>query len=226
MNRYGKGIGVFIGLVVLAALVFYIVPKIGSLLSAHSNDQTDAPAVSEDEDAAIFENFLSDLNASPQYTFCAVRSTTGVTDSYSDVMYCTVKGNDYVIQLEKDKEVYRQIYVDGEYTLVNDTEKTVYKNTQEIDFPDTHFREAVTGKIIGTQGEIINGNQVVGVQLYKNGTVYMFYFDQTGELIRYYYIYNNNEITIDFCNFVMGFTDGISFSVSPSFEQDYNIPCL
>lgn len=197
MTRFSKIFVIIIVLFLLVVLAVNITPVISAAMNQNSTEQTSRVSDSS-KGAKVFENFLSSLNSAKQYSFCVTKSVTG-HDVTSVLVYgCTIRGDDYAIKIVEDDQELRQLYIDGEYMYINDTAETVYMNVQEIDIPDIHFQEALTGRLINTSEEIIDGNQVICVEIYKNGTVYAFYFDQQEELIRFYYIYDNHEITIDF----------------------------
>lgn len=202
MNRFGKIIGIIIGLIILGVLVINIIPVISTVMNQKPVEQTSKIDVSDGSEGAIaFENFLSNMASAKQFSFCVVKSVKE-QDSISVMDFgCTIRGDDYAVKFVENEQEFRQLYLDGKHTYINDTEKTVYKNFRVIDFPDVHFLEALSGKLIHTDSEIVNGNQVNCVQLYKNGIVYAVYFNQLGELTRFYYIYDSNEIALDFCGF-------------------------
>lgn len=202
-NSLGKIIGIVFGSILLAALVFFIVPRISPGVNSMPTVQA-TDDLEQSVGVKLFRDFQSDLNASTQYSFCATKRVTGKDADFELYFVCTIRGDDYVIKTVSGNQERRQLYIDGKNTYINDNEKLVYQNVHEIDFPDTHFQEALTGKVINAYGEIIDGYQANCVELYKNGMVYAVYFDQNGELLRFYYIYDGNEVKLDFCGFFFG----------------------
>jgi len=205
MDRYGKIIGIVIGFVLLAVLAFYIAPQISTMMNPASALSTSQSSDTDDPDGVkSLTDFLADMNTTSKHSYCAIKTVSN-TDEQSKFYYgCTIRGADYSVKSVEEDRIHRQLFIDGKYIFIDDTEKTVYPNVQIMDFPDTRFQEALAGKVISFNGEIIDGNQLDCVQMYKDGTVYALYFNQQGEMIRFYYIYDSNEIAIDFCGFYFG----------------------
>jgi len=219
MDRYGKTISIIVGLGLLVALAFFIAPLISDMTSAASTDDAALQIAVESSDGGkAFANFLSNLEATNQYSFCAVKSISDSGDLSELFFGCTIRENDYAIKVVENDEERRQLFIDGEYTYINDTSEIVYIKGRDIDFPITHLQEALTGKLIHADEEIIDGNHANRVQIYKNGIIYALYFDQRGDLIRFYYIYDSNEIALDFCGFY--FDEGLDF-VSFNIPSEY-----
>ena len=202
MNKSGKIIAIVIGLILLAVLVYFIAPIILNALNKDSGEPAASPVVTEtSEEAQLFENFVADLNAAAQYSICATKTVTKQGEESIVEFGCTVRGDDYAVKIVADDQTYRQFYIGGEYTYADDTTEMIYENVQVVDFPDIHLMKATTGKIINTGEAIVDGNQLIYVEIYKEGIVYAFYLNQQGSLVSFYYIYDNNEVTIDFTSF-------------------------
>ncbi len=213
MNRWGRRIGVIIAAIVLAALTFFAAPRIGDWTQAYLVKPSAAQALPKEDTSGQIGAFLSGLKAAEKYSIAGVKKVAGGDSPYSMDFSCAVNGADYAVQAVFDGNTFRQLYKGGKYTLVDDTAQKIYEDVLYIDIPASPIREALTGRVIRSRGEILNGNQVSCIELYHDGRVYAFYLNQQGALVRYYYIYESNEVTIDFTKAVAGSASGVSFEL-------------
>jgi hypothetical protein len=205
--------------VLIAALTVIFAPGINHWMSARASK---TGAVSDAEaspgDTGLSIPFLASLDTAAKFGFSGTKTITGQAGSYALSFACAVDGDDYAVQTISEGHTYRQLYVDGQYMLIDDTAKTIRKGILEFAFPDPQLKNAIKGKLIRSTGEIINGTQVTRTDLYFDGTVYAYYFNQKGELIRYYYIYDGNEVTLDFTQFMIGGAGSASFDAPTAYS--------
>ena len=225
MSKLGIVIGIVIGLIVLVVIAVNLYPVVTAAgILDQTNDASASGSVDDTAALAAFENFRSHINSPEQYCFCMLKTVRGLNADYSRYFLCTVEGEDYVIRVNNGDSWYRQLHVDGEYTLIDDATETYYPNVNRIEFPDTHLVEGSVGKVIQVGEEIVEGNSASCVKTYANDTVYAFYFNQQGTLIRFYYIYNNAETNIDFCDFVFNSVECATFDIPFSYTRSTDSP--
>jgi len=212
MNR-ARVAFVILGLLVLAAAAYYAAPYLRP-----ANAGAPAPSAA---DAAVkkFHDFAAKLESAPEYSYCVVKTVAGRGASYSKYSF-TMSGDDYAVEIERDGDILRQIYKAGKHVFVDDTNKTYYPDSECIGPPDVHFTGALSGKPADAGSEILNGFLRDYVRVYKDGTVYVYYFDSQGEIVRFYYIYDSNSITLDFCRFVFGrCPECVSFDIPDTYAM-------
>lgn len=221
-----KAIAIGFAFVLLAsAFVVLSIPSVvnglQSIVSGKQNETNSISDVANSPEAKMLNSFLSGLNSAPQYSFSGTKRISGDADNAPKTVTfsCTVKGGDYAVGTVRDGHAYRQLYVDGTYTLIDDTSRTVYQGVSYIGFPDDRLTEAFAGKLTRTREEIFSGNKVNTFELYNNGIVFALYFNKRDELIRYLYFYDSHEITIDFNRFAAGNGTGVSFDVPTAYTQ-------
>ena len=213
MNRWGRSIGVIAAIIVLAVLMFVAAPRIGGWTQAYLIKPSAAMALPKEDTSKAMGDFLASLKTAEKYSIAGTKKVAGVSSPYSMDFACAVSGADYAVQTVLNGNTLRQIYKGGKYTLLDDTSKKSYKDVLYIDIPDSHIKEALNGRLIRSRGEILNGNQTTCIEFYKDGRVYAFYLNQQGTLVRYYYIYEGSEVTIDFTKAVVGSSSGVSFDL-------------
>lgn len=221
MSKRAKAVWIALTVLFFVAVAAFVAPMVGSWLNAQGG-KDNAPVSTGNTDSAevkMFKDFASRLAASPAYSFSGTKEISGQTKPYTEQFSCTVNGGNYAVMQTRDGHVLRQLYEGGQYRFVDDTARTVANGISSISFPDDRLKAAFTGKVIRVKGEILEGKQMTCYELYKDGTVYAFYFNQMGALIRYYYIYEGSEITIDFNRFAIGDAALVSFSVPPAYRQ-------
>lgn len=172
-------------------------------------------------DADMINGFLSGANTAPVYSYSGTKQVSGDTKNppTTSPFSCTVSGKDYAIEAVKGTYVYRQLYIDGTYSLVDDSKRTVYQGISYIDFPGDQLKEAFTGRLTRIRHELIDGDQVISCELYKNGIVYTLVFSAQSELIRCTYIYDSHDIVIDFTRFDTSGTQNVSFTVPATYTK-------
>lgn len=218
MNKKAKAVWVIVTVLFFAVVAAFVAPMIRSWMNAQDGKEV-TPATTDGTRATVFNDFASRLSAASAYSFSGTKIISGQTIPYTEQFSCTVNGGDFAVRETRDGHVFRQLYEGGQYRLIDDTARTVSNGASSISFPDDRLKTALTGKLIRTKGEILGGKQVDCYEIYRDSTVYAFYFDQRGEIVRYYYIYEGNEITIDFDRFAIGDAAQVSFSVPPEYRQ-------
>ncbi|MFZ5975660.1 MAG: hypothetical protein ACOYU3_09735 [Bacillota bacterium] len=217
-------IGTTLVLLLGTFIALNIDPVVKGLTGFFSGKQSAPPVISDvagNPEAQKFKSFVSLFTSQSSYSFSGAEKITGDAHSGPSAtsFSCTVKGGNYAVRAVKNGHTYRQLFVDGAYTLVDDTTRTVYRNVSYIRFPGSRLNEAFTGKLTRIKEEIFNGNQVNSFELYKNGIVYALYFSKNDELIRCFYIYDTHEITIDFTRFAIGDASSVPFSVPAAYAR-------
>ena len=219
MSRMIKIAQVAASFVLVGALTVIFAPGINHWMSVQASKTA---AVSQTKaaprDTGLSIPFLARLDSAATFGFSGTKTVSGQAGSYALSFSCAVDGEDYGIQTVSEGQAYRQLFVDGQYLLINDTGRTIRKGILEFAFPDPQLKNAIQGKLIRSTGEIINGTQVIRADLYFDGTVYAYYFNQQGELIRYYYIYDGNEVTLDFTQFMIGGAGSVSLDVPAAYS--------
>jgi hypothetical protein len=211
-----KVVLVILGLLVLAAAAYYAVPY---LSSTAANAGAQITGTINENIVNMLNDFTSKLESSPEYSYCMVKSVVGQDASFTMNYIYTVNGKDYAMQTIHDEHTYRQLYKEGKYTFIDDTDKIYYPDANNIGVPDVHLKDAMSGKPVGTGSEIVNGYQQDFVRIYKDGTVYVFYFDMLGKLVRFYYVYDSKSVALDFCRFVIGHCpSGASFEIPVTYS--------
>ena len=225
MSKLGIVIGIVIGLIILVVVAVNLYPVVTAASSPdQSGNASASDSISNAAALEAFENFQSQLQSTDQYCFCMLKTVRGHNADYSRYFLCAVEGEDYVIRINNGDSWFRQLYLDGEYTLVDDATETYYPDANRIEFPDTHLVEAANGKVIQIGREIVEGNPAACIKTYADGMVYAFYFNQQGTLVRFYYIYDNAEINIDFCDFVFNSDECATFSIPFSYTLSTDAP--
>lgn len=217
-----KAVLIILGMLLLAAAAYYAVPYL-NVASANAG-----PQVSETMNADtvnLFESFAAKQRSAPQYSYCIVKTVSDAGSSRTLSYSYTVNGKDYAIKAVSGDKTFRQIYMNGKYTFVDDTELVYYPGANNMGVPDVHFFDALDGRPAATGSEIVNGYQQDYVSVYKDGVIYIFYFDSTGGLTRFYYIYNSNSVTLDFCRIVLEYCpEGVSFTIPALYTASKSKP--
>lgn len=219
MNRLGKVIVVIIAFILLAVFAYIAAPRVGTWTQAYLVKPSSAQALPREDTSQAIGAFLTSLKTADKYSIAGTKKVTGDALPYSMDFSCAVNGADYAIQSVLEGNTFRQLYKGGKYTLVDDTARKVYKDVLYIDIPAGFLKEALTGRVIRSRGEILNGNQVICIELYKDGRVYAFYLNQQGTLVRYYYIYEGSEVIVDFTKAVVGSASGVSFDIASGYTD-------
>ena len=219
MKRLSTPVKIAACAIVLVAMAVLLAPLISRVMGTLAASNAAASGTS-DKTAETGQSipFLADLAASDYYGFSGYKSVSGQDGSYRMKVGCTVDGDDFVISTEQSDHHYRQIYQDGRYLLVDDTTKTVQEDLLKFDLLDKNLVSAIDGKIIRRSGELIDGSQVERIEIYKDGTVYAYYINQKGVLVRFYYIYEGNEVTLDLEKFLIGSSGGASFDIPAAYR--------
>ncbi len=203
-------------LIVMMVLLAPVISRAMGTLAASKGVAVSAANESAETGKSI--PFLADLAASNYYGFFAYKTVNGQDGSYRMEVACTADDGDYVMKTVQYDHEYRQIYQDGQYLLVDDTAQTVQEDILRFDFLDSNLIGAIDGKIIRRSGELLDGNQVERIELYKDGTVYAYYINQKGVLVRFFYIYDGNEVTMDFERFLIGGSCCATFDIPPTYR--------
>ncbi|MGI5907297.1 MAG: hypothetical protein ACOX8O_01495 [Christensenellales bacterium] len=222
----GKRIAVVVLAAALLAGVFLLLNSetvAGELAGVLARKQTVSPnprAVTGPE-ADMVNGFLNRVNTAPVYNYSGTKRISGDTQAppTTTSFSCTVSGDDYAIEAVKGERTYRQLYVDGAYSLVDDSARAVYRGLSYIDFPGDRLKEAFTGKLTRIRHKLMDGNRVISCELYRNGIVYTLVFTRQGGLVRCTYIYDSHDIVIDFSRFDTGGTPVVSFSVPAAYQD-------
>lgn len=207
--------------VILCAVLFIVMaallaPLIAQAMAARAATGAAAPAAAAETGMNI--PFLKELATAPRYSYDGIKTVTGLQGEHSTEFACAIKGNDFVVQTEVNQHKYRQLYVDGTYTLVDDTLKTVQPGVCKYDYMDDSLISAVSGRVIRTAADIIDGVNVTRVEIYKDGIVYAYYLNPQGVLVRFYYIYDGNVVTLNISQITLGSADGVSFDVPSGYS--------
>lgn len=220
MKRLSTPVKIAACAILLVAMTILLAPILSRVMGALAASHSAASSDSEDTsiETGLDIPFLSDLSTADYYEFSGSKSVSGQDGSYRMEVACTVSEDDYVVQTQQYDHEYRQIYQDGQYLLVDDTAQTIQQDLLKFDFLDENLIGAIDGKIIRRSGEIIDGNQVDRVEIYKDGTVYAYYFNQKGVLVRFYYIYEGNEVTLDLEKFMIGGSQSVSFDIPSTYR--------
>lgn len=204
MSRLSTGLKVAICAILLIALTALLAPAITNMMSAYAAAAASGNSTDNSGETGLDIPFLAQLASTDYYGLYGTKTVSGQSGSYGMTFALTVRGDDFALKTDRQDHSYRQLYMDGQYILVDDTAETIQKDVLEFDFPDKNLIESIDGKVLRSAGEIINGTQVTRVEIYKDGTVYAYYFNKQGILIRFYYIYEGNEVTLDFEKALIG----------------------
>lgn len=202
--------------VLFVAMAALLSPVIAQAMEAGAAAGAAAPEVSAESGMSL--PFLKELATASRYSYDGVKTVTGMQGEHSTEFSCAVKENDFVVQTEVNQHKYRQLYVDGSYTLVDDTLKTVQRGVCKYDYMDGSLISAISGRVIRTTADIIDGVQVTRVEIYKDGIVYAYYLNPQGVLVRFYYIYDGNEVTLNISQVTPGRTDAVSFNIPSGYS--------
>lgn len=220
MKRLSTPAIIAVSAVLLVAMTVLLAPVISRLMGTLAASKAAASSGSADTDAetGLDVPFLAELSKADYYGFNAYKSVSGQDGTYRMEVACTVEGDDFVVKTTQYDHEYRQLYQDGHYLLVDDTAKTIQEDLLKFDFLDENLIGAIDGKIIRRSGELIDGNQVERVEIYKDGNVYAYYLNQKGVLVRFYYIYEGNEVTLDLEKFLIGGSCCASFDIPSTYR--------
>jgi len=195
-----------------------LAPVIAQAMASQAAGNASAPSEQAGE-TGMDVPFLSSLVSTNLYGFYGIKSVSGQEGSYGMEYACTVQGDNFVVKTSSNKHDYRQMYIDGEYQLVDDTAKTIQKGVLKFDYIDSNLTSAISGKVIRSSGDIIDGNQVTRVEIYKDGTVFAYFLNQQGVLVRFYYIYDGNEISLDLERIMVGGACCASFDIPSTYSE-------
>jgi hypothetical protein len=202
--------------VLFAAMAVLLAPVIAQAMAAQAAAGVAAPTEAAETGMSI--PFLSKLATSGYYGYYGSKTVSGQQNSYGIEFACTVQNGNFVIQTESDNREYRQLYVDGEFSLVDDTQKTVQNGVCKFDYLDDNLISAISGRIIRTSEDILDGSRVTRVEIYKDGTVFAYYLNQQGVLVRFYYIYDGNEVTLTLDSIAANGSGGASFDIPSGYS--------
>ena len=172
-----------------------------------SDDPGETSAVVDDISDAhlnLLENFTSSFLRTDQYSFSGEKTIIGGASPSTTSFSCSVENDDYAVTVAIDEREIRQLYLNGIYYLINETDQIIYPDTALINFPDSHLIDACTGKVILVKEAIINSEQTYCFEIYAQNTVFELYFSLQGNLIRYSYYSDSYIITLDFTEFSIG----------------------
>jgi len=206
--------------VILCAVLFIVMaallaPLIAQAMAATAATDAATPAAAE---TGMSIPFLRELATASRYSYDGIKTVSGLQGEHSTEFACAVQDDNFVVQTEVNQHKYRQLYVDGTYTLVDDTLKTVQPGVCKYDYMDGSLISAVSGRVIRTAADIIDGVNVTRVEIYKDGIVYAYYLNPQGVLVRFYYIYDGNEVTLDISQIRLGSSDGVSFDAPSGYS--------
>ena len=202
--------------VLFVAMAVLLAPVIAQAMAAQAAGGAAMPA--DAAETGMSFPFLSELATSTDYGYDGSKTVSGQQGAYGIEYACTVQNGNFVIQTENDKHEYRQMYVNGEFTLVDDTAKTIQKGVCKFDYLDENLISAISGRIIRTSEDILDGSRVTRVEIYKNGTVFAYYLNQQGALVRFYYIYDGNEVTLTLDRITANGSGGASFDIPSNYS--------
>ncbi len=220
MKRLSTPVKIAFFAVLLVTMVIFLAPVISRVMGtlAASKSAASSGSAKTSAESGLAVPFLAELAKAEHYGFIGYKSVSGQDGSYRMEVACAVEGEDFVVKTTQNDHEYRQLYQDGHYLLVDDTSKTVQEDLLKYDFLDENLFGAIDGRIIRRSGEIIDGNPVERVEIYKDGNVYAYYLNQKGVLIRFYYIYEGNEVTLDLEKFVTDGSTGVSFDIPSTYR--------
>jgi hypothetical protein len=218
MKRFSTAFKVAVCAVLIVALAVFLAPAIAQLMATRAAD-AGASMPAETGETGMDIPFLAQLASASYYGLYGTKTVTGQEGSYRLEYACTVQGQDFVIKTTNNRHEYRQMYVNGRFKLVDDTDQTVQDDICKFDYLDNNLTSAISGKIIRTSGDIIDGNQVTRVEIYKDGIVFAYYLNQQGVLIRFYYIYDGNEVTLNLDRLMVGGSCCASFDIPSTYSK-------
>jgi hypothetical protein len=213
MNRTGRKISIIIASFMLAVLTFVAAPQVGGWVQSGWIKHTQAQAVPQQDAANVMGPFLAGLKTAGSYSISGTKQITGGGEAYSMDFSCVVNGADYVVRTVMNFHTIRQLYIGGKYSVADDTALKTYANALLIDTPDHYMQQALSGRLIRSHGEILNGNQVTCIEFYKDGRVYSFFLNQQGALVKYYYVFEGSEVTLDITQAGVGTPSSPSFTI-------------
>ncbi|MGI5919805.1 MAG: hypothetical protein ACOX8N_09195 [Christensenellales bacterium] len=202
--------------VLFIAMAALLSPVIAQAMAKRAAAGAAAQAIAAE--TGMIVPFLRELATASRYSYDAVKTVSGMQGEHSTEFSCAVQDDNFVVQTEVNQHRYRQLYVDGSYTLVDDTLKTVQPGVCKYDYMDGSLISAISGRVIRTAADIIDGINVTRVEIYKDGFVYAYYLNPQGVLVRFYYIYDGNEVTLDISQITLGSSDGVSFDVPSGYS--------
>jgi len=202
--------------VLFIAMAALLSPVIAQAMAKRAAAGAAAPAAPAETGMSV--PFLKELATASRYSYEGVKTVSGMQGEHSTEFACAVQGDDFVVQTEVSQHKYRQLYVDGSYTLVDDTLKTVQPGVCKYDYMDGSLISAISGRIIRTAADIIDGVHVTRVEIYKDGVVYAYYLNPQGVLVRFYYIYDGNEVTLNISQVTPGSADAVSFNIPSGYS--------
>ena len=206
----------FITILILLLLVLFLnsalftslMTSMGTLFSGIGQSATgesdDAASSSDDQSVShieLLENFTSALLNADQYSFSGEKTIIGGASPSSTEFSSYVDNDDYAVIVTIDERTIRQLYLNGTYYLINDTDQILYPDTALVNFPDSHLIDACTGKVILVKEAIIDSEQTYCFEIYAENIVFELYFSLQGNLIRYSYYSDSYIITLDFTEF-------------------------
>jgi hypothetical protein len=208
-----KAVACAVLFIVMAVL---LAPLIAQSMAAMAAKSAAAPAETAETGMSI--PCLKELAAATSYAYDGSKTVSGLKGEHSTEFVCAVQNGNFVVQTEINQHKYRQLYIGGSYTLVDDTLKSVQQGVCKYDYIDDNLISAVSGRVIRSAADIVDGIQVTRVEIYKDGVVYAYYLNQQGVLVRFYYIYDGNEVTLNLNQITLGGTSGVSFDVPSGYS--------
>ena len=166
--------------------------------------------------------FIKAIKKDGKYSFSGTKTITGDSSPYKMTFTCSIDGDDYAMRVITDTSTLRQLFIDGVFSLADDTKQTVYENFSYYSIPTSHLEEAYNGRIIRVREDILNGQQVQCFELYANNIIYELYFNEQGKPVRFYYIYEDDETTIDFYDFIVNDSSSVSFKIPSAYQKQLN----
>jgi hypothetical protein len=202
--------------VLFVVMAVLLAPVIAQAMAAQAAGSAAAPTDAVETGMSI--PFLKELASSAAYSYSGSKTVSGQQGSYDIDYACKVENDNFVIKTESDKHEYRQLYVNGEFTLVDDTQRTVQKGVCKFDYLDNNLISAISGRIIRTSDDILDGSRVTRVEIYKDSAVFAYYLNQQGALVRFYYIYDGNEVTLTLDSIAANGSGGASFDIPSGYS--------
>ncbi len=163
------------------------------------------------------DEFSSEFQNATKYTYAGTKRVVGDINSYVMDFSCSVNGSDFAVKTVSNEHTLRQLFVNGQFRLIDDTDQTVTNNESVVGFPETNLLEALNGKVVLVSKAYVTDEHAWCYELYTNGIVYSLYFNTQSEFVRLFYLSGSYEITYDFSSFQIGTVDNTLFSVPSTY---------